>query len=98
MQKCPVCRARVETEHDAEALCRRCGSDLSSLRETYAAAARLQTAARIALARDQDAVALHNALRARNRVDNAQTRRTLMAALLKNGLFRAAIELFAAQQ
>ncbi len=92
---CPACRVRMSGDEALETPCRRCGSDLSLLRQTYAAARALRSRARRALAVGQDRLALGLAREAVILVDSRETRATLCASLVATGRPRAALMVFA---
>lgn len=89
--RCPACRARLSSDEE-ERPCRRCGSDLSLLRQTYDLARSLQKQARRALATGRDQEALRCARRAVTLVDVEETRATLAAAFVALGRPRAALD------
>ena len=81
LQRCPCCRARFKGDEAPELPCRRCGADLSSLREVYLKAAHLQGRARAELGAGRFPEAYQAAWEAAALVDEPATRRTLAAAL-----------------
>ena len=81
LTRCPVCRARFQGDEADSVPCRRCGSDLSLLRQVYRQADQARRAARQALARGQVVRGVKMARRSVSLVDSAETRVTLYWAL-----------------
>jgi hypothetical protein len=81
LTRCPVCRARFKGDEADSLPCRRCGSDLSLVRQVYRQADQARRAARQALAQGRVVRGLKMARRSVSLVDNAETRVTLYWAL-----------------
>ena len=81
LTRCPVCRARFQGDEADTVPCRRCGSDLSLLRQVHRQADQVRRAARQALAQGFVVRGVQLARRAVSLVDNAETRVTLYWAL-----------------
>jgi hypothetical protein len=93
LSSCPVCRARFTGEERADEVCRRCGSKLELLRNTYALAQYYQHLARYTLVRDDFQRAYDASLKANILVDNPETRKTLMASLISAGRVNPAADI-----
>lgn len=78
---CPSCRARLQGDEPVDAPCPRCESDLALVRTVLADARRLQAQARQAMLGGDVRAAIQHAWAAVHRVDAAETRATLAAAL-----------------
>ena len=94
LRSCPVCRARFTGEERADEPCRRCGSELDLLRNTYALAQYYQNLAWYSLAREDFKRAYEASLKARILVDDPETRRTLMASLSLAGRVDLAADIY----
>ncbi len=90
LSSCPVCRAKFSGEEPPGAPCRRCGSDLETLRQVYTLARYQQSLARYYLAHGRNREAWRTASEAVSLVDNQETRKTLAASLAANGWVREA--------
>lgn len=98
LTSCPACRLRFTGKEPPDLPCRRCGSNLGLVRTAFLHAETLQGAARRALAAGKPADALAAARKAVALVDTAETRRTLIAALVLAGRLRQAAILADADQ
>ena len=81
LQKCPCCRARMGGDEPPEEPCRRCDSDLSSLRRAYAAARGHSRQALLCVVSGDYTLAHRYACRAVAICDHPDTRQTLAVTL-----------------